>query len=160
MRYDLDKWSYGITSRSHWNLQGLATWGSYSQKLLTVQIGEWSQPDTIGETLHFTIQKWLGNFSQKRFKSMVNQLANDWKKWSFDQPVMDRNMSNSDWMGSWPTAGNSRWVLLRFFMSFFLICKKLKCNFQEKCFFRARTVVCAHASFLVAFCLSLQLQMD
>jgi hypothetical protein len=85
---------------------------------------------------------------------MVNQLANDWKKWSFDQPVMDRNMWNSDWMGSWPTAGNSRWVLLRFFMLFFLICKKLTCNFQEKCFFRARTVVCAHASFRVAFCFS------
>ena len=32
--------------------------------------------------------------------------------------------------------------------------QKLTCNFQEKCFFRARTVVCAHASFLVAFCFS------
>ena len=66
---------------------------------------------------------------------MVNQLANDWKKWSFDQPVMDRNMSNSDWMGSWPTAGNSRWVLLRLFMSFFLDMQKAHVQFPRKVLF-------------------------
>lgn len=118
------------------------------------------QPDTIGETWHFTIQKWLGKFRQKRFKNMVNQLANDWKKWSFDQPVMDRNMWNSDWMGSWPTAGNSRWVLLRLLMSFFLICKKLTCNFQEKCFFSCKNCCLCPCEFSGSFLFFLQLQMD
>ena len=136
MRYDLDKLSYDITSRSHWNLQGLATWGSYPQKLRTVQmVNDHNSARYHRWNLAFYHPKMTGIFFQKRFKSMVNQLANDWKKWSFDQPVMDRNMSNSDWMGSWPTAGNSQWVLLRFFMLFFLICKNSRAISKKSVFF-------------------------
>ena len=155
MRYDLDKFSYDITSRSHWNLQGLATWGSYPQKLRTVQmVNDHNSARYHRWNLAFYHPKMTGFFFPKK----VQKHGKPTGKWLEKMELL----TNQLWIETCQTP--TGWVVgpppgtavgfTAVFHVIFLDMQKLTCNFQEKCFFRARTVVCAHASFLVAFCFS------